>query len=121
MALDLLDAHLLATAQSWTSGDLAAAALRSNICRAAGEEQAMKAVALAVRVCGATALLEQYPLGRILRDLQTYVRHESIDRILTAIGKGCLGIEYDPNFARSGQGWTPPASNSVRRPARQAT
>lgn len=108
VAIDLLDAHLIATAQSWTSGDLAgdhaAAALRSNICRAAGEEQAMKAVALAVRVCGATALLEQFPLGRILRDLQTYVRHESIDRILTAIGKGCLGMDYDANFARSGQG-----------------
>ncbi|MDF3072441.1 MAG: hypothetical protein K0S54_108 [Alphaproteobacteria bacterium] len=101
VAIDLLDAHLVATAHSWTAGNRDEAALRSNICRAAGEQLSMEAVAMAVRVCGATALLEQFPLGRIQRDLQTYVRHESIDRILTAIGKGCLGIDYDPNFARS--------------------
>ncbi|MGE0154976.1 MAG: acyl-CoA dehydrogenase family protein [Reyranellaceae bacterium] len=101
VALDLLDAHLVATAQLWNSGDRDAAALRCNMCRAAGEQLAMEAVGRAIRVSGATALLEQYPLGRIMRDLQTYVRHESIDRILTAIGKGCLGMDYDPNFARS--------------------
>jgi alkylation response protein AidB-like acyl-CoA dehydrogenase len=101
VALDLLDAHLVATAQAWTSGDHAAAGLKSNICRAMGETQAMEVVHLAVRMCGATALLENFPLGRILRDLQTYVRHESIDRILTTIGRACLGLDYDPNFART--------------------
>jgi hypothetical protein len=29
------------------------------------------------------------------------VRHESIDRILTTIGRACLGLDYDPNFART--------------------
>lgn len=101
VALDLLDSHLVATAQAWTSGDHAAAGLKSNICRAMGEMQAMEVVHLAVRMCGATALLENFPLGRILRDLQTYVRHESIDRILTTIGRACLGLDYDPNFART--------------------
>lgn len=115
VAIDLLDAHLIATALSWTSGDRDVAALRSNMCRAAGEKLAMEAVGLAVRVCGATALLEQYPLGRILRDLQTYVRHESIDRILTAIGKGCLGMDYDPNFARSNHGTTQAAGATPQR------
>lgn len=109
VAIDLLEAHLIATAQLWNSGDKDAAALRCNMCRAAGERLSMEAVGLAVRVCGATALLEQYPLGRIQRDLQTYVRHESIDRILTAIGKGSLGIDYDPNFARSDAGAARPA------------
>jgi len=101
IALDVLDAHLVATAQAWNSGDHAAAALKSNICRAVGEMQAMEVVHLAVRMCGATALLENFPLGRILRDLQTYVRHESIDRILTSVGRACLGFDYDPNFART--------------------
>jgi alkylation response protein AidB-like acyl-CoA dehydrogenase len=101
IALDVLDAHLVATAQAWNSGDDAAAALKSNICRAVGEMQAMEVVHLAVRMCGATALLESFPLGRILRDLQTYVRHESIDRILTSVGRACLGFDYDPNFART--------------------
>jgi alkylation response protein AidB-like acyl-CoA dehydrogenase len=101
IALDVLDAHLVATAQAWNAGDKAAAALKSNICRAVGEMQAMEVVHLAVRMCGATALLENFPLGRILRDLQTYVRHESIDRILTSVGRACLGFDYDPNFARS--------------------
>ncbi len=101
IALDVLDAHLVATAKAWTSGDTAGAALKSNICRAVGEMQSMEVVHLAVRACGATALLENFPLGRILRDLQTYVRHESIDRILTSIGRACLGFDYDPNFARS--------------------
>lgn len=102
IALDVLETHLAATAQAWSRGDRAAAALKSNICRAVGETQAMEVVHLAVRMCGATALLQSYPLGRILRDLQTYVRHESIDRILTSIGRACLGFDYDPNFARSG-------------------
>ncbi len=101
IALDVLDAHLVATAQAWMAGDHAAAALKSNICRAVGEMQAMEVVHLAVRMCGATALLENFPLGRILRDLQTYVRHESIDRILTSVGRACLGFDYDPNFART--------------------
>lgn len=101
VCIDVLEAHLAATARAWVDGDPAKAAVKSNVCRAVGERLAMRAVQLAIRVGGATALLESYPLGRILRDLQMYVRHESIDKILTSIGQACLGLTYDPNFARS--------------------
>lgn len=70
IALDVLETHLVATAQAWSRGDRAAVARKSNICRAVGETQAMEVVHLMVRMCGATALLQSYPLGRILRDLR---------------------------------------------------
>lgn len=99
IGIELMQGYLERTAAGWTSGRVAEAAVMSNICRAIGEEQAEAVLHAAIRACGASALLEKYPLERIFRDLATYVRHESIDRILGTIGRACLGLSYDANWS----------------------
>ena len=64
-----------------------------------GEIESINVVAEAIKACGESALLKTHPLERILRDLQTYVRHENTDNLLATIGRASVGLEYDPNFS----------------------
>ncbi len=100
VSLELAQTYLQHTAGLWASGQVTEAALASNIFRVAAEEQTTNVVSRAIRACGATALLEQHPLGRIQRDLQTYVRHENVDRLTATVGRASLGLNYDPGFSR---------------------
>ena len=99
ISLDLLRTYLHHTARLWMAGRDAEAAVTSNICRAVGEEQAMNVVSHAIRCCGASGLLEKFPLERIMRDLQTYVRHENTDALIATVGRAALGLHYDANFS----------------------
>ncbi len=99
IGIELMHGYLARTGATWMADRPTEAAVMSNICRVIGQEQAEMVVNEAIRACGASALLEKYPLERIFRDLTTYVQHENIDRILGTIGRASLGLEYDPNWS----------------------
>lgn len=56
-----------------------------------------------IHVCGSTALMDNYPLERIMRDLMFYARHENSDVILSNLGKGLIGIDFTESPAFKSQ------------------
>jgi alkylation response protein AidB-like acyl-CoA dehydrogenase len=107
IGLEVMRAYLARTAELWVAGDELEAALASHVCRLLGEEHSMRVVSHAVRACGASSLLEEHPLERMLRDLQTYVRHENTDNLMASVGRAALGLDWNAKVMASG----PPRSS----------
>ena len=100
LSIETMMLWLRHAATLWENRHIADAEVASNSCRYLAEQHALSVLDHAVRACGAGSLLKPHPLERILRDLQTYVRHENSDALLATIGRATVGLEYDPNFSR---------------------
>lgn len=49
-----------------------------------------------IRIVGTTALLETYPLPRMIRDIHVHSTHANLDNTAQSLGKAILGMTYDP-------------------------
>ncbi len=49
-----------------------------------------------IRVVGTTALLETFPLPRMIRDIHVHSTHANLDNTAQSLGKAILGMNYDP-------------------------
>jgi alkylation response protein AidB-like acyl-CoA dehydrogenase len=49
---------------------------------------------------GSTALFEEFPLGRMIRDLQTHILHAGHDKTAQIVGQSQLGGEFDSTLQR---------------------
>jgi alkylation response protein AidB-like acyl-CoA dehydrogenase len=50
----------------------------------------------AIRIVGSTALLEEYPLHRVARDIHVHSTHANLHHTAQSIGRGALAMEFDP-------------------------
>jgi alkylation response protein AidB-like acyl-CoA dehydrogenase len=88
-------------AHLWTAGEEEAARRAGARARYLVEHLAEDVVGHCIRACGARSLIKPSPIERIYRDLGFYVRHDSDDQILSAIGRGVLGDSADLSFFRA--------------------
>jgi alkylation response protein AidB-like acyl-CoA dehydrogenase len=96
IALVTADLLLKETAELMRAGDLAATARAGVMLRAYSEQAVGKVIANVQDACGASIYMTPHPLERVLRDWQFYSRHESLNLILTGLGKGVLdGLDKD--------------------------
>ena len=49
-----------------------------------------------IRVVGTTALLETFPLPRMIRDIHVHSTHANLDNTSQSLGKALLGLSFDP-------------------------
>lgn len=49
---------------------------------------------------GSTALFEEFPLGRMIRDLQTHILHAGHDKTAQIVGQSQMGAEFDSTLQR---------------------
>lgn len=101
IAIESTWAVLESVGRLWDEGRVEEAALASARARVFGEDQVKVVLDRVQAACGATALLDQHPLGRIMRDLLNYTRHENVDLLRSTIGRAALGLDFEPNFGNS--------------------
>jgi alkylation response protein AidB-like acyl-CoA dehydrogenase len=85
-------------ARLWQLGSRPEARSAGNQARYLLERWSLETVELALRTCGARALLRPSPLERVHRDLSFYVRHDNADSVLATIGREFLGMPHDASF-----------------------
>ena len=100
MAVNIETGHLWLrhVADLWENARYDEAKLAGARARHVVEHLAENTVQRCIRACGARCLNGPSPVGRILRDLTFYFRHDNDDHILATIGRGVLGEDYDGSF-----------------------
>ncbi|REE93219.1 alkylation response protein AidB-like acyl-CoA dehydrogenase [Cupriavidus plantarum] len=89
--------HAIAT---WRDGDVQRAELTSMAAKSTCAQAAMLAAETMGRLTGSTALFDNHPLGRLIRDLHTHVLHVGHDRTHQTIGAAALGQAFDSTRQR---------------------
>jgi len=84
----------------WRSGDVQAAELASMKAKSICAHTALSLSSTLVQLAGSTALFDEFPLGRMLRDLQTHFLHVGHDRTSQIIGCAELGEVFDSTLQR---------------------
>ncbi len=85
---------------AWRQGDVPAAELASMKAKSICAHTALNLSSTLVQLAGSTALFDEFPLGRLLRDLQTHFLHVGHDRTSQIIGSAELGEVYDSTLQR---------------------
>jgi len=90
-------ALLYQAAQLWASRDNVKAAeelslMAKTVCIGVAEWMVNETI----RVVGTTALLETFPLPRMIRDIHVHSTHANLDNTAQSLGKALLGMSYDP-------------------------
>jgi alkylation response protein AidB-like acyl-CoA dehydrogenase len=86
--------------EAWRRKDIQAAELASMKAKSICAHTALNLSATLVQLAGSTALFDEYPLGRMLRDLQTHFLHVGHDRTSQIIGCAELGQVFDSTLQR---------------------
>lgn len=89
--------HAIST---WLQGDIPQAELASMKAKAICAHVAMDLSETLIQLAGSTALFDEFPLGRMLRDLQTHYLHVGHDRTSQIIGSAVLGETFDSTLQR---------------------
>jgi len=85
---------------TWRRGDVPQAELVSMKAKAICAHAAMDLSTTLIQLAGSTALFDEYPLGRMLRDLQTHYLHVGHDRTSQIVGSAVLGESFDSTLQR---------------------
>jgi alkylation response protein AidB-like acyl-CoA dehydrogenase len=86
--------------EQWRLGDVQAAELASIKAKALCAEAAKDVSHTLVALAGSTALFDEFPLGRLLRDLGTHILHVGHDKSSQIIGQAELGEIFDSTLQR---------------------
>ncbi len=86
--------------ETWRAGDTVRAELASMAAKSVCAQSALQVAASMGRLAGSTALFDDYPLARLVRDLQTHVLHVGHDRTHQTIGQAALGESFDSTRQR---------------------
>lgn len=85
---------------SWRSGDVVAAELASMRAKSICAHAALNVSHTLLALAGSTALFDEYPLGRLIRDLNTHILHVGHDRTAQIVGCAELGEVFDSTLQR---------------------
>jgi alkylation response protein AidB-like acyl-CoA dehydrogenase len=85
---------------SWTRGDVQGAELASMKAKSICAHAALTMSHTLIMLAGSTALFDEFPLGRLVRDLDTHVLHVGHDRTAQIIGAAELGETFDSTLQR---------------------
>lgn len=85
---------------TWREGDTVRAELSSMAAKSSCAQAALQVAASMTRLAGSTALFDDYPLARLVRDLQTHILHVGHDRTHQTIGQAALGQSFDSTRQR---------------------
>lgn len=86
--------------QVWRSGDVQAAELASMKAKAICAHAALQVSHTLIALAGSTALFDEFPLGRMIRDLNTHVLHVGHDKTAQICGAAELGETFDSTLQR---------------------
>ncbi len=84
----------------WREGDVQKAELASMKAKAICAHVALKVSQQLIMMAGATALFDEFPLGRLVRDLSTHILHVGHDRTAQIVGQSELGETFDSTLQR---------------------
>jgi alkylation response protein AidB-like acyl-CoA dehydrogenase len=100
IALEVADLLLRGTAKSMRNST-GSTASQAAMLRAFSEQAVGDAIAKVQATCGASIYMTPHPLERVMRDWQFYSRHESLNLILTGLGRGMLSEHVDATAPES--------------------
>jgi len=86
--------------ESWRAGNVQAAELDSMRAKSICAHAALQVSHTLITLAGSTALFDEYPLGRLIRDLNTHVLHVGHDRTAQIVGAAELGEAFDSTLQR---------------------
>lgn len=86
--------------EGWRHTDVVAAELRSMSAKSTAARTAFSVLQSVLLSAGATAQFEEHPLGRIARNIETFVVHAGHDRTAQIIGQAQLGASFDSTLQR---------------------
>jgi alkylation response protein AidB-like acyl-CoA dehydrogenase len=85
---------------TWKTGNVLEAELASMRAKSICAHAALHASHTLIMLAGSTALFDEYPLGRLIRDLNTHVLHVGHDRTAQIVGCSQLGEVFDSTLQR---------------------
>ncbi len=85
---------------SWKKGNIQEAELTSMRAKSICAHAALSISNSLIQLAGSTALFDEFPLGRLVRDLQTHFLHVGHDRTSQIIGCAALGEVFDSTLQR---------------------
>ena len=85
---------------AWSTGDIQQAELLSMKAKSICASVALSVSHELIMLSGSTALFDEYPLGRLIRDLNTHILHVGHDRTAQIIGASVLGETFDSTLQR---------------------
>jgi alkylation response protein AidB-like acyl-CoA dehydrogenase len=100
VALYAAEAAFERAIDAWRGGDTVQAELASMAAKSICAQSALQVAATMGRLAGSTALFDEYPLARLIRDLQTHILHVGHDRTHQTIGQAALGQSFDSTRQR---------------------
>ncbi len=84
----------------WRAGDVQAAELASMKAKAICAHSALAVSQQLIMLAGSTALFDEFPLGRLVRDINTHILHVGHDRTAQIIGAAEMGESFDSTLQR---------------------
>ena len=85
---------------AWRGGNIVEAELASMKAKSICAHAALTASQTLIMLAGSTALFDEFPLGRLIRDLNTHVLHVGHDRTAQIVGCAALGEVFDSTLQR---------------------
>lgn len=86
--------------EAWRAGDVQRAELISMQAKSICAQAALQMSHTLIMLAGSTALFDEYPLGRLIRDLNTHILHVGHDRTAQIVGAAELGEAFDSTLQR---------------------
>lgn len=100
IALDAAQSVFHDAIRSWKSGSIVEAELLSMSAKSTAAHVAFDLSHKVIHASGSTALFDEFPLSRFIRDLETHVLHAGHDRTAQIIGLSELGQTFDSTLQR---------------------
>lgn len=100
IALDAARAIFHRAIAAWTEGDVVKAELTSMAAKSTAAHTAFDLSHKIIHAAGSTALFDEFPLSRYIRDLETHVLHAGHDRTAQILGQAALGEVFDSTLQR---------------------
>ena len=100
VALDAARSLFHRAIAAWTEGDVVAAELASMAAKSQAAHTSFELSHKIIHCAGSTALFDEFPLSRYIRDLETHVLHAGHDRTAQILGQSELGEVFDSTLQR---------------------
>jgi alkylation response protein AidB-like acyl-CoA dehydrogenase len=96
MRIEAARGLLYKAARYWEGDDVATAERYALMGKLFAMATAEWIVNESIRVAGSSALFEQYPLSRQIRNIHVQSTHANLHNTAQAIGRARLGLDFDP-------------------------
>lgn len=100
VALDAAESVFHDAIRAWKTRTVVEAELLSMSAKYTAAHLALDFCQKITMAAGSTALFEEHPLGRMIRDVQTHILHAGHDRTAQIIGEAELGEQFDSTLQR---------------------